>query len=470
MNNISRNFRKKLKIDITLLIGIITMLIISFSCDTANENPVPKGELQQFRFTKNLNKISVNSDARISDAIISIFLPVVTDITSLIPEFEVSDNSTVKINGQQVTSGEKAIDFSGLVELIVIAEDQTEKVYDIKITTNFESLDNAINNLMNSYNVPGLQLAITKDEKLVYTKSFGYADADKLELVNDNSIFRIASISKPVTALTILKLMEKGGLQLEDKIFGNGAILGEKYGTLPYSEDKKIISVRNLLEHKSGWTNDPFDPMFSDVSITQEELINDMLDNRPLQFEPGTSEYYSNFGYCLLGRVIEEITNKSYEDYVKEEILLPLGISNMKIGKNTLDNKFADEVIYYDQEGFSPYMMNISRMDSPGGWLASSKGLVRLLVHVDRNNRKTDILNSNSINNLYFGFENWWFSGSLPGTSSVLSRVDDTFCFAIIVNTRTIPIESVINQMRQAMTNEVNYRNSWPQYDLFENE
>lgn len=208
--------------------------------------------------------------------------------------------------------------------------------------------------------------------------------------------------------------------------------------------------------------------MFSDVETTQIDLINDMLDNRPLQHTPGSIYYYSNFGYCVLGRIIEKISGRSYEDYVREEILQALGISNMKIGGNTLDDRFNDEVKYYDQEGYSPYAMNISRMDAHGGWLASSTELVKLLAHADRNSRRADILNSGSLNNLYFGFENWLFFGSLPGTSSAISRVDDSFGYVMLVNTRTIPIGNILDQMNQVMVDEINARTSWPNYDLFE--
>ena len=142
----------------------------------------------------------------------------------------------------------------------------------------------------------------------------------------------------------------------------------------------------------------------------------------------------------------------------------------MKIGGNTLEERFDDEVKYYEQEGFSPYSMNISRMDSHGGWLASSKDLVRLLVHFDREGSKPDLLKLNTLNNLYFGFENWLIFGSLPGTSSAISRVDDTFGYAIIANTRTIPIDDILNQMNQVMTSEINTRILWPSYDLFQND
>lgn len=455
----------------TRVIVVLITIFLSIACTSNDPAPTPLSDYDKkllgFRFSKNLNPISVNSEAQIIANNAWLFLPVGSDITSLTPEFEVSEKTEVKISGKLAQSGEKTFDFSETVELAVVAEDQSEQLYRIFIATDFKSLDAPIHNLMEMYNVPGLQLAITKDEKMVYSKSFGYSDEGNKIPVSENSIFRIASISKPITALAILKLMENGKLKLNDKVFGKGAILGEKYGTIPYTEAKKSIAVSHLLDHKSGWTNDPFDPMFSDNNTTQTDLINDMLDNRPLQHTPGSIFYYSNFGYCVLGRIIEEISGKSYEDYVNEEILNPLDITNMKIGGNTLDNRLNDEVKYYDQEGYSPYAMNVSRMDANGGWLASSKDLVRLLAHVDRNSRRPDILNAGSLNNLYFGFENWLFFGSLPGTSSAISRVDDSFGYVVLVNTRTIPIGNILDQMNQVMVSEINSRSSWPNYDLF---
>ncbi len=447
-------------------------LLISFCvirCSPENAGPSIENDLIQFRFAQSLNDIQIDSHARIFGESIIIFLPVNSDITNLTPEFTISEGANLIINDKTIKSGESKIDFSGVVTLKVIAEDQSEKDYDFSLITDFESLDVAIQNLMATHNIPGIQLAITKDEKLVYSKSFGYADYENESLVNNKSLFRIASISKPITALTILKLVEQGKISLDDKVFGSEGILKEDFGSPPYDEDKLQITIQNLLEHKSGWTNNPYDPMFAGAEISMDELIDDMLDNRPLDFSPGSNSFYLNFGYCVLGRVIEKVSEQSYEDYVKNNLLDPIGIEEMKIGKSSFEEKFSNEVTYYDQEGFSPYYLNIPRMDAPGGWLASSEDLLKLLVRADRNSNKLDFLNSNSLQNLYFGFENWWHTGSLPGTSSVLSRYNDDFNYAIVANTRTLPIDNILNQMNQVMKDEIVSREYWPSYDLIKN-
>lgn len=238
-----------------LIVAFIS-IFLSLSCgsDDSSISPISKQDkkLLGFRFSKNINPIGVNSEAQIIANNATLFLPVGSDISSLTPEFEASEKTEVKINGKLAQSGEKDFDFSEMVELVIIGEDQSEQLYQIFIITDFKSLDAPINNLMEMYHVPGLQLAITKDEQMVYTKSIGYADEENKIPVSEHSIFRIASISKPITALAILKLMENGKLKLGDKVFGKGALLGEQYGTIPYTEAKKSIVVGHLLDHKSG--------------------------------------------------------------------------------------------------------------------------------------------------------------------------------------------------------------------------
>ena len=102
----------------------------------------------------------------------------------------------------------------------------------------------------------------------------------------------------------------------------------------------------------------------------------------PLSYPPGQHWAYSNFGYCLLGRVIEQVTGQAYADYVQSNVLAPCGISGMRIAGNTLRQRAANEVVYFGQYGEDPYKMNVARMDSDAGWLATSSALVQFLNHV----------------------------------------------------------------------------------------
>ncbi|KAA2217201.1 serine hydrolase domain-containing protein [Maribacter flavus] len=344
-----------------------------------------------------------------------------------------------------------------------VTEEETEGEEPIS----FENFEAQITSFMETYQVPGLQVAITKDEQLVYVKSFGYADVENQIPVTDNSLFRIASISKPITFISMLKLSEDGQVSLGSKVFGEDGVLGTEYGTLPYSPGILDISVNDLIEHRSGWTNDPYDIMFDDPSLSHQELFSEMIDNRRIDETP--NYYYLNFGYCVLGRVIEKMSNETYEAYVQENILAPMGITEMKIGGNTLEERIENEVVYYPStEGsFSPYDMNVTRMDAHGGWIASAKDLARFIVHIDRRSNVPDILPTNRLNRPYFNYFNWVHTGSLPGTSSVLSRHNDTFNYSVIMNKRSSNYETILNAVQSVINNEIDTRTTWPNVDLF---
>ena len=151
-----------------------------------------------------------------------------------------------------------------------------------------------------------------RNDSIHTSRCFGYANPITREIVTPAHRFRIASVSKPITAIAIFQLIEQDRLRLTDKIFGPGAVLGTSYGALPYGPHIGNITVRHLLEHTSGgWPNDNNDPMFQQISLNHHDLISWTLDKVPLLFAPGTQYLYSNFGYCLLGRVIEAISGLS---------------------------------------------------------------------------------------------------------------------------------------------------------------
>lgn len=332
----------------------------------------------------------------------------------------------------------------------------------------FYTLESVMKNKMAQYNLPGVSIALTRNEKLVYLKSFGYADKEAYEQASNNNLWRIASISKPITVVAILKLVELGKVSLDQKVFGTNGVLGNAYGEVPVGSDKDLISIRHLIDHKSGWTNTPNDPMFLNNNLTHEQIIREVLTNRPLAYKPGETYFYSNFGYSVLGRVIEKVNQMTLENYIHTKILKPMGITEMKIAGNTLADRFPNEVKYY-QNQFSPYVMNVTRMDAHGGWIASAKDLAKIIVTIDRLYAVPDILPSTILTlNPYFGFSSWWHSGALPGTSTILNRLDNTFNFVILTNTSSMPnYDLLIGDLNETMTNQIRLINNWPSVDLF---
>jgi len=182
-----------------------------------------------------------------------------------------------------------------------------------------DHIDTTVKSNMTKWQIDGASLAITKKGKLVFAQGYGKADVENNLDASPKNLWRIASISKPITAVAIMRLQEEGKLTLDDKVFGLGSILGCAYvysflclGPLGYDDRELKITVRHLLEHTAGgitWNNNgtdgSSDPMFLDNILTHEELIKKIIKERQPSSEPGTLFSYSNFGYCLLGRIIE---------------------------------------------------------------------------------------------------------------------------------------------------------------------
>jgi CubicO group peptidase (beta-lactamase class C family) len=306
---------------------------------------------------------------------------------------------------------------------------------------------------MAKFDVPGLSVAIAQHGRFVYESAFGVANREPREQLTTANLFRIASVTKPITSVTVFSLMEKGKLRLNDTVFGGNGILGKKYGSPPYKRFVEEITIDHLLTHTcGGWENNNDDPMFHHPEMDHAQLISWTLDNQPLKFSPGTHYAYSNFGYCVLGRVIEEITHRGYSEYVRDAILAPCGVRDMRIAGNTLGERAPNEVVYYGQGGENPYDMNVERMDSHGGWLANPHDLVLFLNHVDGFKFTQNILKPEMIKlmttpssaslNYARGWAvndlgNWWHSGSLPGTTTIMVRTSSGFCWAALTNTRT---------------------------------
>jgi CubicO group peptidase (beta-lactamase class C family) len=303
---------------------------------------------------------------------------------------------------------------------------------------------------MEKYGVPALSFAVGYAGEIVYRDAFGTADRERDEVATPMHLFRIASVSKMITSATIFRLIEQGRLKLADKIFGPGGITGTDYGRPPYNPGVDEITLEHLLTHTGGgWTNDSRDPMFTHPRMNQSKLITWTLNNRPLDNPPGQHYAYSNFGYCVLGRVIEKMTGQPYADHVRAEVLSRCGVSDMTIAGNTLEQRQRDEVRYYGQ-GENPYNMDVTRMDSHGGWLARPADIVKFMMHVDGFAKPPNILKPQTIQAMTAGstanpgyakgwavnkFGNWWHSGSLPGTTTVAVRTHSGFCWAAFTNT-----------------------------------
>jgi CubicO group peptidase (beta-lactamase class C family) len=305
---------------------------------------------------------------------------------------------------------------------------------------------------MSAHSVPGLSMAVARNGQVIYECGFGFANRDTHEPVTPAHLFRIASVSKPITSVTLFRLMEDKRLTLEDTVFGPHGILGDNYGKPPYKRWVEEIRIKHLLTHTGGgWQNDASDPMFHNTGMNQMQLITWAIDKVALAYPPGEHYAYSNFGFCILGRVIEKLTGVAYEQHVRDATLKRCGVTDMRIAGNTLAERAPGEVIYYGAGRQNPYGMNVRRMDSHGGWLATARDLALFASHVDGHSESRNILTPESIREMTTASSanpgyakgwavnrvpNWWHGGSLPGTTSIMVRTASGFCWAALANTR----------------------------------
>jgi D-alanyl-D-alanine carboxypeptidase len=484
-----------------LIIGSAFTLSL-LSCSKSGTNPVGPGGpagMTSFSFLQSANKnILVNSAGTIVGTDITIFLPPGTAAKGLIASFGLSGNATVTIGSAAQQSGMTANDFTQPVTYTVKTPGGTTQSYTVQLITGIPQIDRRVTTFMTKYNVPGMSISITKDNRLVYIKSYGLADTSSRQPVNDSSLFRLASDSKQFTAVTIMRLLDQKKINVTDKIFGTGAILGTTYGAQPYGRGITDITVSDLLHHTSGgWSADGNqsngynDPMFSNLSMNNAQLISWTLNNMPLDTLPNTTFEYSNFGFFLLARVIEKITGETYQQAVQDLVLTPCGITDMKIAGNTQADRAKNEVVYYNQESQTAYAgLNITRADGCAGWIASSLDLVKFNTHINQLNPATDLLSANAYSimtsttaasNGYAcgwavypdqqGFEH---EGGLPGTSSdqafqtLLMNPNNqgNYTFGIVINTRNLSNNYGTDLDNIFWLAQPNIP-VWPGYDLF---
>jgi CubicO group peptidase (beta-lactamase class C family) len=361
--------------------------------------------------------------------------------------------------------------------------------------------------------VPGAALAVAKDGKLIYARGFGYADQQLGLPVPPGMRFRIASISKPITAVMILRLIELGLLKMDDHVFEYLKI------ALPANADPRLkkITIKHLLQHTAGFDRDKsFDPMFRPIIIAKDQNtkppakpmdIIHYMTKQKLDFDPGERYAYSNFGYCILGRVIEKATGQSYEAAVQKHVFDPIGVKHTQLGHTLTAAK--NETHYFDPKNRTgnavmgpnfgkpvplPYgVWYLEAMDAHGGWISSAPDLVRFASAFDQP-EKCKVLKAASIKTMFAcpdglaghnkkgkplevfygcgwqvrdvgdGGFNTWHTGSLDGTETILVRRFDGLCWAVLFNTG----KGLVGRIDALVHDAADKVKRWPNRDLFE--
>jgi CubicO group peptidase (beta-lactamase class C family) len=365
---------------------------------------------------------------------------------------------------------------------------------------------NKLNNMVEQFridnNIPSLSLAIVENERLRYAKAFGLADREANESATTSHRYRIASLSKALTAAAVSKLIDETTLSLNDQVFGtNGILSSYALDNNLADSDMKRITVADLLEHaEGGWgascqagTND--EPiMFRNNSQTRDWIITNTLTNIPLPGIPGSRFCYSNFGYAALEAVIEASNGGvDYEDYILQTFADAAGANSLAIAGNTLADRAANEVKYYDF--FNPYIWNVSRMAGHGGWMVTPVDYLRILTRLDGGTYRHDLFSANAYNiftgndvvlaNDAWNIGNGYYAkglvrnnsqsrfdhnGNITGTLAEYLNYDDGFSIMLVINMRQPPDGNASSPRPNLKGLAVDIHDAtiqYPNYDLF---
>jgi CubicO group peptidase (beta-lactamase class C family) len=244
--------------------------------------------------------------------------------------------------------------------------------------------DEIVEEILHEHRIAGASLAIAREGRLVLARGYGLADVDARKAVTPETLFSTASVSKPITAVAILKLVDEGKLRLEARLVELFADLQPLEGKRPADPRFREITIHQMLYHGSGIVRDIRKPRHDPKDQDDDEDSNDDIVavyrtalSRPLQFAPGSDHRYSNAAFVILQMVVARASGQPYEAFVRQHILRPVGITRMVM---ETDAYIPDETRRYTlgPRGLQPVVGH-----KASNWLATPTDLMRFLTAVD---------------------------------------------------------------------------------------
>jgi CubicO group peptidase (beta-lactamase class C family) len=329
------------------------------------------------------------------------------------------------LDGSPYTPGQPH-DFSGNLQSVKVVSESGERTgnYRIYVKTGDNYVDKLIYKFMNDFSIPGVSVSIMKGTEVVYSSGYGFAVAETETRCTPDHLFRMASISKQFCTLCIMTLKEQGRLSLDQQVFGeNGILKGLYHNITPYHEG---ITVRHLLSHSSGICKGLDDPAFTSsyrfysgttTPVPTDTLIQRTLDKRQTPYSDGTTTWspgsaynYSNVGFCVLHRIVEVVSGKDYESFLKEDVLEPIGVTDTHIG-GYLSDRRPNECVFYSQGDGDGYRNPLRELAGAAGIITSTNQMMKVLTYIDGDDSIPDIFSHETIDEMYTPFR---YSG--PGT------------------------------------------------------
>ena len=330
--------------------------------------------------------------------------------------------------------------------------------------------DSAMVAFMNARSIRSGVMAISIGGTIRYSRGFGWKDAGATQPLPADAMFRLASVSKPVTAAAIRKLAGTGAFSLTTRAF-------EYLGLTPAGSvvDSRIydITIAQLLDHSAGWDRSVAgDLVFLSRTISNnlgistpptKTQVAQWVMTQPLQFTPGIRTAYSNLGYSVLGLIVEKASGMPYIDYVKQNIFSPSAAASVVGGRTLVPDRDSREPFYTDPAtGCSVFAVSVcvlvpqpegawylEAFDSFGGIVASAPAIASFLgtYWISGHPRVS-------------GGQYWYFFGSLPGTFTLASQRLDGIDMVVLFNQRTDPSGLAYDAIYDDM-NAVAARVSW---------
>jgi CubicO group peptidase (beta-lactamase class C family) len=259
-------------------------------------------------------------------------------------------------------------------------------------------------------------ILLAKNGRPVFAQSYGLADRERHTPNTLHTRFGMASMGKMFTAVATLQLVEGGKLKLD-------APIGKYLTEYPNKELASKVTISELLSHTGG-TGDIFGPEFNEHRLelrTHEDYIR-LFGSRPVRFEPGNRWEYSNYGFVILGAVIDRVSGQNYYDYVRDHIFTPAGMSST--GSNPPDKPVPDRSVEYTKQGGSAWRPNTDSHPNQGtsaGGATTTVGDLLRFANALRNNkllnaRNTELLTTGHVpmprgGRYAYGFEDFIVNG-----------------------------------------------------------
>lgn len=220
------------------------------------------------------------------------------------------------------------------------------------IDERYELAERVVLDFLEERRVPAAAFGVLESGSVVVERAYGYADRDRQTPTRPDALFRVASLSKPLTRAAVHRLVRHGRIEYDDAVV---ELLDRE---LPDGADPRLeqVSVRHLLEHRGGWDRtESGDPTFQARSIAdaldldraprRREIVQYVF-RQPLDFDPDSRRTYSNFGYALLGTLLEDVTDRDYQEHLRDAILEPSGATDVELARSLPADRPSREVWY----------------------------------------------------------------------------------------------------------------------------